>query len=292
MQPETAACAHIGARQEQQDRVAALSRNSVTLLVLADGMGGHEGGALAAQAVVDVARERFEFPPAEHPAQLLAHICHSAHERINAIGAQSSIAPHSTCVLLHLTAMAATWAHVGDSRLYRFRNGRLVGRTIDHSVVELMRLQGKLTEEMMKTHPDQNRLYQALGGSQPPEPEIDSASCTERDGFVLASDGLWENVADQDLEELFEAADLTRASSELIARARSRGGPDCDNLSVLATRWRSARPSLARRLRRTWIRQRLRPQGHSKVTRYRLRLLSRSSQPLHNAHPDIIWSFH
>ena len=163
---ETATCTDIGGRDEQQDRIAVFENGGAHLLALADGMGGHEGGALAAQAVIDVARESFVGPLDEDAGKLHERICHGAHERINALGAERGIAPHSTCVLLHVTESEATWTHVGDSRLYRFDGGRLVGRTVDHSVVELMRLQGKISEGEMKTHRDQNRLYEAVGRPQ------------------------------------------------------------------------------------------------------------------------------
>ena len=248
---ETASLADIGGRDEQQDRVSVFEQNDAKLLVLADGMGGHEGGALAAQALLDVARQHFEEAAIAHPIDLLTMIAIGSHERINALGAERGISPHSTCVLLHLTQTTATWAHVGDSRLYRFSNGRLVDRTIDHSVVELMRLQGRITAEQMKTHPDQNRLYEALGGRTSPEVETGNTGTAELDGFLLASDGLWENVAENALEKVFEAEDLATALGHLVERAKVKGGPECDNISVAAARYRRATPSFALRLRRS-----------------------------------------
>ena len=245
---ETATCTDIGGRDEQQDRIAVFENGGAHLLALADGMGGHEGGALAAQAVIDVARESFVGPLDEDAGKLLELICHGAHERINDLGAKRGIAPHSTCVLLHVTESKATWTHVGDSRLYRFDGGRLVGRTVDHSVVELMRLQGKISEGEMKTHRDQNRLYEAVGGRKPPEVEIGSGVLSEDAGFVLASDGLWEHVEDAELEALLEAGNLASAVSDLVATAKLRGGPECDNISVAAARFRPARPSAASRV--------------------------------------------
>ena len=247
---EVATCSDIGGRGEQQDRVAAFESVGARLLVLADGMGGHEGGALAAHAVVEVARELFQWPLTEAPQKLLALICGGAHRRINAIGTRLGIAPHSTCVLLHLGMDTATWAHVGDSRLYRFHAGRCVGRTIDHSVVELMRLQDRITESEMKTHPDQNRLYKAVGGAEPPEVEMESGTLSPDDGFVLASDGLWEHVEDHELEELLEAPDLEAGLSGLVAVARCRGGKSCDNISAAAVRSRPVRATAARQMRR------------------------------------------
>ncbi len=240
----------IGARTEQQDRVLTLRRDDDLLLVLADGMGGHEDGALAAQTVVDVARESFESSDAVDAEDLLVSIAVAAHARINAAGAERGVSPHSTCVLLHLTERRAVWAHVGDSRLYRFHQGRLSGRTTDHSVVELLRLRGRISEEEMKTHTRKNAVYEALGGEEPPEVEVASQELDRTDGFLLASDGLWENVADHELEAVFEMSDLSIALERLVKNARRRGGEACDNISVLAARRQRASRSLAARLRR------------------------------------------
>ena len=251
---ETACFADIGAREEQQDRVEIFADEKALLIVLADGMGGHEGGAMAAQAVIDVAREQFDaFIDGKTPLQL-TDIVYCAHERINITGAELGLSPHSTCVLLHLTDTTATWAHVGDSRLYQFDNGRLTERTIDHSVVEIMRLQGRLTEQEMKAHPDQNRLYEALGGINLPEVETGYADTSENDGFLLASDGLWENVSDSELEAVFKAHNLDEALRGLVERAKTKGEPECDNISVAAARHRRATPSLGLRISRAFTR--------------------------------------
>ena len=240
---QTACLDDIGGREEQQDRVAVLGDGSTRLLALADGAGGHEGGALAAQALVDVAAE--SFPAFQRlsegtPAHLLERVVLDAHDRINALGREHGMKPHSTCVLLHLDSEVAAWAHVGDSRLYRFAEGRLVERTLDHSIVELMRLQGRITEAEMKTHPDKNRLYEALGGDQQPQAEAGGKQIAAGDSFLLLSDGVWENVADADMEAAIQAEDLADALRHLVDTAKAHGGAACDNLSVAAARCRAS----------------------------------------------------
>ena len=240
---ETACHADVGGREEQQDRVAVFNGANARLLVLADGVGGHEGGALAAQTLIDVASDlfrAFESNSEDTPAHLLERIVLNAHERINALGHEHDIKPHSTCVLLYLDSKAAAWAHVGDSRLYRFSEGRLVERTIDHSIVELMRLQGRITEAEMKTHQDKNRLFEALGGEQLPQADAGGKEIATGEGFLLASDGVWENVDDADLGAAIQAEDLATALRHLVESAKARGGPECDNLSVAAVRCRKA----------------------------------------------------
>ena len=234
---ETACLTDIGGREEQQDRAAVIAAHDAHLLVVADGVGGHTGGELASRTVIEVANEAFQdFERDEPPARLLERIAMNAHKRINILGGARGLNAHSTCVVLYVDADTAAWAHVGDSRLYRFEHGRFVERTLDHSIVELMHLQGRITEEEMKTHPDKNRLYEALGGSQRPQVEAGGKPSAAKDGFLLLSDGVWENVANADLEAVFQGNDLAAALVRLIEQAKFQAGPDCDNLAAVAVR--------------------------------------------------------
>ncbi len=223
--------------------------------MLADGLGGHENGALAAQSVVDVEREHFRAAPEAEPLDLLAGIVLRSHKRINELAAELDGSPRSTCVLLHVGASEAVWAHAGDNRLYRFEEARLAERTLDHSVVELMRLRGRIDEERMKSHPDQNRLFEVLGGEHAPEFETGRASFSTWTGFLLASDGLWEHVSDAELEAVFEAGLLDKAVRELVARAKMRGGSTRDNIAAAAIRRGRAGGSMTRRLSRSVARR-------------------------------------
>ena len=257
---ECAWASDIGGREEQQDRVAVFRSENAVLLALADGLGGHEGGAAAAEAVIDAAQQAFAAAgdthartnetgdthrtatEDTHPKQLLERAVLAANEQIRmqawtnaSTGARQS---GSTCVLLHLTAAKATWAHIGDSRLYFFTHGKLTGRSLDHSVVEILRLKGRISEEAMKSHPDRNRLLEALGMSSGPEPEIDQKPTSPADGFMLCSDGLWEHLADFELEQAMAADELKAALERLVVEARTRGGKNCDNISVAAARFR------------------------------------------------------
>ena len=251
---EVATHTDIGGREEQQDRVLSLEKGGARLLVLADGMGGHDDGSLAAEAVMEVARRRFGASANGGGEDLAADVVRQAHERIHALGAERRTAPHSTCVVLHLTARRAVWTHVGDSRMYRFRNGGVAGRTLDHSMVELLRLQGRITEAEMKTHPDQNRLFEALGGGTAPALEVDGADPSEFDAFLLASDGLWAQVSDRELARAVRASDLGGAVRGLVERAKARGGADGDNISVAVARRPVAGRIPGRRLRGLWRR--------------------------------------
>jgi PPM family protein phosphatase len=230
----------VGGRKEQQDRVELFEARdgSERLLVLADGMGGHSGGALAAEAVIETAqalwrRQLLKPQPAE---ALLRQLIQEAHKRINAEGEKKDLSPRSTAALLHITDHRAHWAHVGDSRLYRFRGTELVGRTLDHSVVQMLVDMGKVEEEEMATHPDQNRLTQSLGGEADPEPDLESAEIAVGDGFVLCSDGLWEQITPEEMLEALNAEALSVEAKRLAKLAAERGGAEGDNVTIAMAR--------------------------------------------------------
>ena len=216
---EAACFQDIGGRHEQQDRVEILRSDAAWLVVLADGLGGHIDGAFAAQTAVDVARESFEASPQAEAVELFESIIAKAHERINA-AEKSGQYPGTTCVLLHVTPSKATWTHMGDSRLYHFQDGRRLDQTRDHS-------SGR-----------GGMMYACLGGGleELPDLKIGMVEPSASDGLLLCSDGLSENVDNQELGAVFDAQDFPAALRELVSQARSRGGEYCDNISVAAVR--------------------------------------------------------
>ena len=232
---EAACFQDIGGRKEQQDRVEILWSDAACLVVLADGMGGHMRGAFAAQSAVDVARKVFGSAVQTPVADLFESIVATANDHINS-KAKMFNCPATTCVLLHLTPSKASWTHLGDSRLYRFQDGRFFARTADHNNMELARKEGDLSEDEIQAHPQKHDMYACLGAWMSPSIEIQSADLSESDGFLLCSDGLSDNVSDQDMEAVFDAQDFPAALRELVSSARSRGGGFCDNISAAAVR--------------------------------------------------------
>jgi serine/threonine protein phosphatase PrpC len=224
----------IGGRNEQQDRVEIIEspNRDGHLLVVADGMGGYNGGALAAQVVVDTASRFFESGNVTDPLPALKRLCAQAHQAVIDVAEQEGQPPGSTCVFLYVSEDEACWAHVGDSRLYHFRNGKLLARTLDHSMVQLLVLRGELAEADMATSPLQNQLYMRLGGKQPPNPELGAAQVQEGDLFVLCSDGFWESIDPKEVEGVRSKTDLAATADHLVHLARARGGDDGDNIAV------------------------------------------------------------
>ncbi|MEN8133433.1 MAG: protein phosphatase 2C domain-containing protein, partial [Pseudomonadota bacterium] len=224
----------IGGREEQQDRVDIIPspRTEDCLLVLADGMGGQSGGALASQAVIDVARLRFQKTYSTDPQTFLSELCEQAHQVVTRLGDQDGHSPGSTCVFLYLVDKKAYWAHVGDSRLYLLRRGEMLHRTRDHSVAQMLVTEGRMAEEEINTSPLKNQLYMRLGGEQRPQPEFGATEAEHGDILALCSDGFWENVNPEEISSTISAGDIENATENLVQVARERGDIYCDNISL------------------------------------------------------------
>ena len=237
------ACAaqHQGDRKEQQDRVAILPhprKRGIVLAVVADGMGGHTGGALAAEQVLHTAKNNLDqYAIADDgPHHMLEHSMREAHTMIKASRFMNEMDPHSTAVMLLMQPGQVTWGHCGDSRLYHFRGDRLVGRTIDHSYVEHLVANGKITAEQALCHPNRNVLLASLGGQDEPKISLDETSeLLAGDAFVLCSDGLWAYFSDAELGALVAGHTARQACETLIdmARKRARGGGDNLSLAII-----------------------------------------------------------
>src|SRR5574340_321005 len=153
-----------GGRKYNQGRVAYSYSKESLLMVVADGMGGHFHGEIAAQMTVQLVAEMFQkqaHPTLRDPLFFLDHAMHAVHDAISDYSAENELleSPRTTCVAAVIQRDMAYWAHVGDSRLYFFRQGRLVTRTQDHSRVQQMFDQGRITGAQMTTHPERNKIY-------------------------------------------------------------------------------------------------------------------------------------
>jgi serine/threonine protein phosphatase PrpC len=243
---EACTAQHIGDRKEQQDRVAIYAHPKVrgTLLaVLADGMGGHTGGALAAEQVLHCGRQNFEAtgPAPDVVAEMLTSSIRDAHDGIQLTRYTSEQDPHSTACLLVLQPGRADWAHCGDSRIYHFRNGERIARSVDHSYVMDMVQRGFLTEEQAEKHPNKNVLVSCLGDKELPRVDLGSAApLAAGDCFLLCSDGVWAYFSDEELGRILRDHPPRRAAEVLIDNARGRADGRGDNCSLAIVRLREA----------------------------------------------------
>ncbi len=233
----------IGKRRSNQDRMAYCYSRDALLMVVADGMGGHLHGEIAAQIAVQYIAKRFQreaMPTVADIPLFLSRALINAHHAIVDYAEEKALAdiPRTTVVLCLIQDNTAHWAHAGDSRLYLIRDGALKVRTRDHSRVQMMFEQGLIDEAAMRTHPDRNRLYSCLGGLDLPRIDFARPVALHHDDLLLlCSDGAWGHIHDDQLVTLLDAPDLLVAAPRFLDEAEQRGGATCDNLSLIALRW-------------------------------------------------------
>ncbi len=236
---EAGTAQHIGSRPQQNDRTALFTgarAPGFVMAILADGI---SSGATASEQVLHTAKQLFdEFKPGDNATssrlgELLCDIVRETHLIIKMNGVRSKSEPHSTMVALIITPQGkAVWAHVGDSRLYRFHNGVCVERTSDAAYIDYLVKQEKLPPEAAKNHRLTKVLLNVLGNSSK-EPYATVGQCEglgAGDGFLLCSDGLWHYFTDAELAAV-TAKNAPRPASELLinkAAERAKGkGDNC-----------------------------------------------------------------
>lgn len=226
----------IGGRKEQQDAsLVLIGANAQSLLaVVADGAGGHAGGREAAIQVTEVARRLFHRAGGilGAPHDELTALCRESHDAINGLGANPKSAPRSTVVALYVHGDQAWWAHVGDSRIYRFRKGSLAERSRDHTMAQILLEQGEISDEQVGSHPDRIKLLKALGGEDQPKPSLGSCSIENGDKFLLCTDGFWEGLKTREIEKALNGSVTQRLLDRLVAKSARRSGPRGDNATA------------------------------------------------------------
>jgi PPM family protein phosphatase len=232
---------HVGDRAEQQDRVGIFTSRRLpdsALFVLADGMGGKTGGAMAAQQVMSTAKNLFaEYSMGDSIQSLLTEIVNEAHLVIRLSALSTEKEPHSTLAALVVQPHRADWAHVGDSRIYRFAHGKLVDRTTDHSYVEQLVSEGKLDRRGANSHRLSNLLTHALGTNKQPSIDFGSVeTLAAGDTFLLCSDGLWHYFTESELAVVLSTYPVRKASERLIQIARDRADGGGDNCTLAIVR--------------------------------------------------------
>lgn len=252
---QTAADSLLGNREENQDRLTVLRRSNTLLAAVVDGMGGHHGGAMAAQAAIDTFHEAFNsLPlPVTAPGDVLSDLVQKAHEAVVALGANKSIdlAPRATCVVALIQENQVTWAHIGDSRVYLLRNADVVERTRDHSHVEILLREGLITEDEYREHPLRNYVESCLGG----EPEMATLAVSDThelrvdDMVLLCSDGVWSGADDREIAFLLtkpETRDNPKSElSRLLKHAVAMCEPHADNTTAALIHWQGLAKSAA-----------------------------------------------
>jgi len=225
-------------RQANEDSCDTFAREDGTrLLVVADGMGGHRGGATASSTTVATIAEIFDAEASARPSDMLGRAIEAANARVFEMAQQDPELEGmgTTVVAFHLDARGrGTVAHVGDSRAYRYRNGRLEPLTTDHSVVAEMQRRGLLSADEAAVHPRRNEILRSVGVLPDVEVEVADVDVHPGDRFVLCSDGLSGVVTDDEIAAVVQAESPEGAVDTLIRMANERGGPDNITVQILS----------------------------------------------------------
>jgi serine/threonine protein phosphatase PrpC len=216
------------------------------LFVVADGMGGAQAGEVASKAAAEsFARDLPEASPERVLEETIQGANRTIHELARKDPSLAGMGTTTTAAIVDLEAEEVAIGHVGDSRAYRFRGGKLEQLTRDHSLVEEMRRKGQLTDEQAEDHPQRSIITRALG----PEPEVQvdlqTVPALDGDVFLICSDGLTTMLSDEKIAHLLSrATSLEAAVRTLIDEANRAGGRD--NITVVAFRLEDrAAPSAA-----------------------------------------------
>ena len=245
MKIEYAKVSALGDREDNQDRAAIVVADEAGILLVFDGMGGHENGAQAAETGLKVVQDMFMGSdlPLFDPQGFLYTSLARAHDEVVKIGADLAVdfRPRATCAICLIQENGCWWAHIGDSRIYHMRKGKLVKRSRDHSHVEVLIQEGAITEEEALDHPMRNFVECCIGGDAPvPDMSITQKMALQSGDVLLAcTDGLWSGIADEEMAELGNGSDDSLAENlkAVSVKALTTNAPYSDNTTGTALMW-------------------------------------------------------
>ncbi len=245
MDIEYAKVSALGDRTDNQDRAAVVVADDAAMMLVFDGMGGHSDGARAAEVGLKVVQDQFMAVdlPVFDPQGFLYMALSRAHDEVVGIGADLDVdfRPRATCAICLIQEHGCYWAHVGDSRIYHMRDGRLITRSRDHSHVEVLIQEGAISEEEALDHPMRNFVECCIGGDVPvPGMSITRLNPLEPGDVLLAcTDGLWTGSTDDEIATIATRTDQPLAESlkALSLKALTTNAPYSDNTTGTAVRW-------------------------------------------------------
>lgn len=214
---QVGAYSEIGGRNKNEDSISGWHRGNKMCFLVADGLGGHGDGGLAARAAVDTIKAEWNGDVSAETWQQLVNRAHESVQRLQTPSKQMK----TTLVGLMMDEEQAVWAHVGDSRLYHFLDGSLVFQTQDHSAPQIAVLLGQITPEQIRTSEDRAIIIKALG--QPgaaPTAQVQTQSLEAgRHAFLLCSDGFWEYVLESEMEATLK---ISHTAKQWLAKMRQK----------------------------------------------------------------------
>jgi len=238
LQTEYLSC--VGGRSRNEDACAFWYSQQAGCWVLSDGAGGHGSGDVASRLVVEAVIDNFQMNPVASEEQVTRLLQAAQDAVVSAKQANpGGDDMHATCVILLIDRLNdhAVWGHVGDSRLYLFRAGRLSYQTRDHSLVQNMIDAGYGGPEMIRSHPSRNLLTSAIGNHGDLEVTVSGAPVTLMPGdtFLMCTDGWWEYVVEDRMAESLQKAISLQAWLHDMATVVSQDGENGhDNYTAIA----------------------------------------------------------
>ena len=230
-----------GGRQLNEDRMGYSYTRSSGILLLADGMGGHPEGEVAAQLTLQAMSAQYQKEANPEIADVTAFLTSAvmgAHRQIIKYAIEKGMldTPRTTVVAAVVQDGTATWVHCGDSRLYLVRNGKLVTRTRDHSYME--QPPAGQTAARAAERINRNILFTCLGSPTKPVFDITGPIALQQgDKILLCSDGLWDRLSDDDIVRQLSAKPVGQAVPDLVESALQKGGATSDNVTAIALEW-------------------------------------------------------
>lgn len=221
----------IGGRKKNEDAVSMLKGRKTVLGIVADGLGGHRGGEIASKKAVSILNEELGSEPVsvEKMQAAIEHANEAIYHDAQGLSMKSTVAT------LWMDDKSAVMATVGDTRIYQFRNDRIIYQSKDHSIAYLSALVGKLHGDQIRRDKSRNQLTRALGAQDEVMPDILSLTIEPGDAFLICSDGFWEYVWEEDMVEgLFGSETVADWLNGMRRRVEAKAPENSDNHSAIA----------------------------------------------------------
>lgn len=228
-----------GERLINEDFVCEAHSDGNYVFVLADGLGGHGGGDVASKLVAETITSLFE----NNCSDIFIDNCF--------IEAQKSLLEHQKCqcastsmkttaVVLYIKDDKINYGHIGDSRLYFIKKGKIISRTLDHSVPQMLVFSGEIKEKDIRHHEDRNRLLRCMGNEWDdtcPKYQIDVQDLQAENGmsFLMCSDGFWEWITEKEIQKILKKRISTKEQIEKMCETvlKNGKGKNMDNYSAI-----------------------------------------------------------
>jgi protein phosphatase len=230
----------IGGREYNQDCIMISQKNGKYCIAVADGLGSYNGSEIASrvavQYLIDWFNENCDSDDLFVKSSISSALLHAHNKILERKERDFSIASSCTTIAFVVSDnTTSVMAHIGDTRIYEIKNGKILYRSKDHSLAQIAVERGEITTDEISTHKDQNKLLRVLGSDYFIDADISTdffpLSCG--DGFVVCTDGLWEYVAEKEFEELFQTNNTSSAKLNKLKELHdARADEYCDNFSV------------------------------------------------------------